>query len=205
MSEEPLIDPAYATRLHIDDFVGWITDLMKARDGVRLDLVTAQALVRSRWTEPNTASVYAAKATLCVMFRAESTSIDSDTQKVLAIALGESLIPRETEDRITISRHFLAGLLQEHAELAGTRVPSEEFNPELFKRIDDIDLPARILSSLQNRGIEYVWQLCEMDEGDLSWPGFRQKSIDRVKEYLAEKSLRLGMKLGPSFPRNRRD
>jgi DNA-directed RNA polymerase alpha subunit len=56
----------------------------------------------------------------------------------------------------------------------------------------------------QNANIEYVYELAEKTEADLlRMKHFSLRSLNEVKELLAEMGLSLGMKLGPNFPRVR--
>lgn len=81
--------------------------------------------------------------------------------------------------------------------------PDEQFNEHLFKRVDELELSVRSANCLQNAGIEYIWQLVEKTEAEmLKTKNFGRKSLNEIKEILAEMGLSLGMKLH-NFPKNR--
>ena len=81
--------------------------------------------------------------------------------------------------------------------------PDEQFNEHLFKRVDELELSVRSANCLQNAGIEYIWQLVEKTEAEmLKTKNFGRKSLNEIKEILAEMGLSLGMKLH-NFPKTR--
>ncbi len=77
---------------------------------------------------------------------------------------------------------------------------AEELNDNLFKRVDELELSVRAANCLQNAGIEYIYQLVERTEAEmLKTKNFGRKSLNEIKEILAELGLSLGMKL-PNLP-----
>ncbi len=72
----------------------------------------------------------------------------------------------------------------------------DEVNENLYKRVDELELSVRSANCLQNAGIEYIWQLVEKSEAEmLKTKNFGRKSLNEIKEILAELGLSLGMKL----------
>ena len=81
--------------------------------------------------------------------------------------------------------------------------PEEEWNENLFKTVDELELSVRSANCLQNANIKYIYELVEKTEADLlKTKNFGRKSLNEVKEVLAEMGLQLGMKLH-NFPRIR--
>ncbi len=81
--------------------------------------------------------------------------------------------------------------------------PEEEWNENLFKTVDELELSVRSANCLQNANIKYIYELVEKTEADLlKTKNFGRKSLNEVKEVLAEMGLTLGMKLH-NFPRIR--
>ncbi len=81
--------------------------------------------------------------------------------------------------------------------------PDEEWNESLFKTVDELELSVRSANCLQNANIKYIYELVEKTEADLlKTKNFGRKSLNEVKEVLAEMGLTLGMKLH-NFPRVR--
>lgn len=81
--------------------------------------------------------------------------------------------------------------------------PEEEWNENLFKMVDELELSVRSANCLQNANIKYIYELVEKTEADLlKTKNFGRKSLNEVKEVLTEMGLGLGMKLH-NFPRVR--
>jgi DNA-directed RNA polymerase subunit alpha len=79
----------------------------------------------------------------------------------------------------------------------------EEWNENLFKRVDELELSVRSANCLQNAGIEYIFQLVQRSEAEmLKTKNFGRKSLNEIKEILGELDLSLGMKL-PNFPEHK--
>ncbi|MDG1481847.1 MAG: DNA-directed RNA polymerase subunit alpha [Myxococcota bacterium] len=81
--------------------------------------------------------------------------------------------------------------------------PEEDWNPNLFKRVDELELSVRSANCLQNAGIEHIFQLVQKSEAEmLKTKNFGRKSLNEIKEILSELELALGMKLH-NFPEDR--
>ncbi len=81
--------------------------------------------------------------------------------------------------------------------------PEEEWNDNLFKTVDELELSVRSANCLQNANIKYIYELVEKTDADLlKTKNFGRKSLNEVKEILVEMGLSLGMKLH-NFPRIR--
>ena len=84
-----------------------------------------------------------------------------------------------------------------------TSEATQEFNEELFKRVDELELSVRSQNCLQNAGIEFIYQLVERTEAEmLKTKNFGRKSLNEIKEILDDLGLSLGMKLH-NFPKHR--
>lgn len=75
-----------------------------------------------------------------------------------------------------------------------------KFNENLFRRIDELELSVRSSNCLENADIKYIGELVRRTEQEmLRTKNFGRKSLNEIKEILAEMGLSLGMKLD-SFP-----
>jgi Bacterial RNA polymerase, alpha chain C terminal domain len=67
---------------------------------------------------------------------------------------------------------------------------------KLLERIDELELSVRSTNCLKNDGINYVGELVQKSEADmLRTPNFGRKSLNEIKELLAQSGLHLGMDL----------
>lgn len=79
----------------------------------------------------------------------------------------------------------------------------QEFNENLYKRVDELELSVRSQNCLQNAGIEFIYQLVERTEAEmLKTKNFGRKSLNEIKEILDDLGLSLGMKLH-NFPKHK--
>ena len=98
---------------------------------------------------------------------------------------------------------FINFVEEPEPELTEDTAPEEEWNENLFKRVDELELSVRSANCLQNAGIEYIWQLVERSVPEmLKTKNFGRKSLNEIQEILAELGLSLGMKLH-NFPKDR--
>lgn len=75
-------------------------------------------------------------------------------------------------------------------------------NENLNRRVDELELSVRSANCLENADIRYIGELCQKTEAEmLKTKNFGRKSLNEIKEILAEMGLGLGMKLeGWSLP-----
>jgi DNA-directed RNA polymerase subunit alpha len=75
-----------------------------------------------------------------------------------------------------------------------------EFNPNLLRRVDELELSVRSANCLKNDNIVYIGDLIQKTEAEmLRTPNFGRKSLNEIKEVLAQMGLHLGMHV-PNWP-----
>ncbi|RJO73234.1 MAG: DNA-directed RNA polymerase subunit alpha [Myxococcales bacterium] len=91
-------------------------------------------------------------------------------------------------------------------ESVDTEIPEEakieeEFNKNLLRSVDELELSVRSANCLQNANIRYIYELVQKSEAEmLKTKNFGRKSLNEIKEILAEMGLSLGMKLEGFVP-----
>lgn len=79
--------------------------------------------------------------------------------------------------------------------------PSElPFNKNLLRKVEELELSVRSANCLKNDNIVYIGDLVQKTEQEmLRTPNFGRKSLNEIKEVLAQMGLHLGMEI-PSWP-----
>jgi DNA-directed RNA polymerase subunit alpha len=87
----------------------------------------------------------------------------------------------------------------EPSELAGGE-DSRKINENLYRSVDELELSVRSANCLKNADIHLIGDLVQKSEAEmLKTQNFGRKSLNEIKDILAEMGLTLGMKL-ESFP-----
>jgi DNA-directed RNA polymerase subunit alpha len=89
----------------------------------------------------------------------------------------------------------------EPVEVVVREKPTEpEFNKNLLRKVDELELSVRSMNCLKNDNIIYIGDLVQKSEGEmLRTPNFGRKSLNEIKEVLTGMSLYLGMEI-PNWP-----
>jgi len=111
------------------------------------------------------------------------------------------------EDAVAYAARIMQDQLQlfvtfeEPKELPKRDEPEEpEFNRNLLRKVDELELSVRSANCLKNDNIVYIGDLIQKTEAEmLRTPNFGRKSLNEIKEVLASMGLRLGMDV-PNWP-----
>ena len=78
---------------------------------------------------------------------------------------------------------------------------SSQFNPNLYRSVEELELSVRSANCLQNANIKYIYELVQKTEAEmLKTKNFGRKSLNEIKDILSEMGLSLGMKLEGFVP-----
>ena len=96
---------------------------------------------------------------------------------------------------------------EEPQEVIVREKPSEpEFNRNLLRKVDELELSVRSMNCLKNDNIIYIGDLVQKSEGEmLRTPNFGRKSLNEIKEVLSQMGLHLGMEISNWPPENIED
>ncbi|MBW2598934.1 MAG: DNA-directed RNA polymerase subunit alpha [Deltaproteobacteria bacterium] len=85
---------------------------------------------------------------------------------------------------------------QEEVEEPKEIVEEDSVAENLFKGVDDLELSVRSANCLKNAGIQYIGELIQKTEAEmLKTQNFGRKSLNEIKDILAEMDLSLGSKV----------
>ncbi len=78
---------------------------------------------------------------------------------------------------------------------------SPVFNDNLYRSVDELELSVRSANCLKNADIHRIWELVQKTENEmLKTKNFGRKSLNEIKEVLADMGLSFGMKLEGFVP-----
>jgi len=111
------------------------------------------------------------------------------------------------EDSLAIAARILQEQLQLFINFEEPSAASEEaksveppFNKNLLRKVDELELSVRSANCLKNDNIVYIGDLVQKTEAEmLRTPNFGRKSLNEIKEVLAQMGLHLGMEV-PGWP-----
>ncbi len=142
-----------------------------------------------------------------VAYRVENTRegqvLDYD-KLIMEIETDGSLSP---EDAAAYAARILQDQLQifvnfdePKKDLGGGIHEELPFNPALLRKVDELELSVRSANCLKNDNIVYIGDLIQKSEAEmLRTPNFGRKSLNEIKEVLANLGLHLGMDV-PDWP-----
>ena len=145
-----------------------------------------------------------------VAYRIENTRegqiLDYD-KLTLTLETNGALTP---EDAIAYSARILQDQLnvfvnfeEPKREETAPSIPELAFNPALLKKVDELELSVRSANCLKNDNIVYIGDLIQKTEAEmLRTPNFGRKSLNEIKEVLAQMGLHLGMEVTGWPPEN---
>ena len=114
------------------------------------------------------------------------------------------------EDAVALAARILQDQLQlfinfEEPSVAQAEsdAPTPAFNPNLLRKVDELELSVRSANCLKNDNIVYIGDLVQKSEQEmLRTPNFGRKSLNEIKEVLTQMSLHLGMEVTEWPPEN---
>ncbi len=142
-----------------------------------------------------------------VAFRVENTRVGQVTdydKLIMELETNGTVTP---EDALALAARILQDQLQmfinfeEPSVVTETEaMPEPVFNKNLLRKVDELELSVRSANCLKNDNFIYIGDLVQKTEQEmLRTPNFGRKSLNEIKEVLAQMGLQLGMEI-PDWP-----
>lgn len=124
---------------------------------------------------------------------------DGSVQPDDAVAFAAKILKEQVTIFINFDEGFEPDIEEEEVE-----VP--EFNDNLLRPVDELELSVRSQNCLQNANLKYIGDLVQKTESEmLKTKNFGRKSLKEIKDLLEGLGLELGMKLDNWPPQQLRD
>jgi DNA-directed RNA polymerase subunit alpha len=126
----------------------------------------------------------------------DKLTLQVETNGVVSAEDAVALAARILQDQLQLFINF-----EEPRALGdGDRRPELPFNPNLLRKVDELELSVRSANCLKNDNIVYIGDLVQKTEAEmLRTPNFGRKSLNEIKEVLKNMGLELGMEV-PGWP-----
>jgi DNA-directed RNA polymerase subunit alpha len=118
-----------------------------------------------------------------------------ETNGSISAEMAVALAARIVQDQMQLFINF-----QEVKEENLEELEDLKFDPNLLRKVDELELSVRSQNCLKNDNIVYIGDLvCKTENEMLKTPNFGRKSLNEIKEVLATMGLKFGMEI-PEWP-----
>lgn len=143
-------------------------------------------------------------------FKVDTARVGQETdydKLIMEVVTDGSMLP---EDAIALAARILQDQFQAFINFEEPEVEEEQeleealpFNRNLLRKVDELELSVRSANCLKNDNVVYIGDLVQKTEVEmLRTPNFGRKSLNEIKEVLAQMGLSLGMDVSAWPPEN---
>ena len=136
-----------------------------------------------------------------VSYEVENARVEQRTdldKLVLDVVTNGTLDPEDAIKQAATVLHYQLNAFVDlkHQEISAPQEEENEFDPIFLQPVDDLELTVRSANCLKAEQIYYIGDLVQRSEGHLlKTPNLGKKSLQEIKDVLAQRGLSLGTKL----------
>lgn len=131
----------------------------------------------------------------------DKLSLDIETDGTIDPETAVGLAARILQDQLQLFISF-----EEVEEAPAEEEEQLSFDRNLLRKVDELELSVRSQNCLKNDNVVYIGDLVQKSEAEmLRTPNFGRKSLNEIKEVLANMGLRFGMQIEGWPPENIED
>lgn len=125
----------------------------------------------------------------------DKLTLTVETNGVVSPELAVGLAARIIQDQLQLFVSF-----EDEKEEIGDQIEELKFDPNLLRKVDELELSVRSQNCLKNDNIVYIGDLVIKSENEmLKTPNFGRKSLNEIKDVLTGMNLNFGMNI-PEWP-----
>ncbi|WP_029936103.1 DNA-directed RNA polymerase subunit alpha [Thiomicrospira pelophila] len=136
-----------------------------------------------------------------VSYEVENARVEQRTdldKLILDVVTNGTLDPEDAIKQAATVLHYQLNAFVDlkHQEISAPQEEENEFDPIFLQPVDDLELTVRSANCLKAEQIYYIGDLVQRSEGHLlKTPNLGKKSLQEIKDVLAQRGLSLGTKL----------
>lgn len=180
--------------LHIEMGKGYVSSVQNRKEDMPIGLIPIDSL----FSPVKNVSYKVENSRVGQVTDYDKLILDVETTGVVSPESAIAYAAKILQDQMQIFINF-----EDVEEGGSSGIDEIKFNPNLLKKVDELELSVRSQNCLKNDNIVYIGDLvCKTESEMLKTPNFGRKSLNEIKEVLCSMGLKFGMEVQGWPPEN---